>query len=382
MLPAINEAMKKYHPDKKRRRYIKRRLVRLELHELKRKENRRGHAIMSSRPSKSLKSSKSKDINRKDYKKIITLPQNFSLSDNYRETIAKINEIRNIGKKGGVYVDFDNIKKIGVAAALVLVSEFEVANIKEKKGTRWARALDNNWNREVRRLLHDMGFYELLDLRRDSKDRGRNNPDEEFLKFHSGKANIQDAGKILSDISDEISKFAAGNLPHLMVLKASISEAVLNTRYHAYGDIEKHEEFARWWISASLSKSGDEIKVICYDRGRSIPKTLPSNYRDWLRTVKSIAEFDPIYDALLIKAAMEENRTSSPQKGRGNGLPELIEVIAHSNEGKLMVFSRNGKVTYSKSSSGETRWNPEGLPVPIKGTLIIWSIITKARKTS
>ena len=312
---------------------------------------------------------------RNDYKEWaqVLLPDNFCLTDNYDRVVSAISKIRTlIGKKK--YINFNTIREMDIAAALMLAAELEVSKIKSK--TSQMMAHDSDWDPKVKILLGQMGFLELLAA--DSKISSHTKPSKNqiFVKFHSGHKLIGETTKQMVD--DLQQHMITGKLaPELrLYLYVGIFEAIVNTHQHAYKNKGSDAELNRWWISASIDTQTNEIKIVCYDRGETIPKTI-QNSREKSIAIKSFLQdtCSRPSDGEVIVAAIKRKTYSTKLNNRGVGLSELLRLIDVNQQGVLRVYSGTGMAEFNRSL--KTKKEPcvfHKLSQKMRGTLVEWSI--------
>ena len=312
---------------------------------------------------------------RRDYKKWpqLRLPSNLSLTENYDQVTGIISKLRaRIGKKK--YINFNAIRQVDTAAVLMLAAELEVNKIKSK--TPKMTANDSDWNPKVRTLLEQMGFLELLSADSEMPSRTESSEDQIFIKFRSGnKLNGEITRQMLDSLKRRITvgKLAPELWLHIYV---GILESITNTRQHAY-DSDGDVELNLWWISASVNTQSGEIKVVCYDRGKTIPKTMhDSKERSPVINFLLQNVIPGASDDKIILTTMENNLSSTKKDYRGQGLSELLSLIDENNQGTLRIYSGKGMVEFRRpGKSGENSTFSRELPRKMRGTLIEWSII-------
>ena len=244
------------------------------------------------------------------------------------------------------------------------------------------RARDNEWNNTVRNLLIDeMGFLKFLKVSPQSQHHSQQQgtKDEIFVNFVSGtRLDGQDVLKIIKEV-ERVS--ATEKIPQKLHLPfyAGVSEAITNTHHHAYTSRVKKKPSERWWVSASFNVATGEVKVVCYDRGLTIPGTLRDSSETKLRKLGikllSLIKSDGS-DHELMKISIQERKTSTKLPGRGRGLSELRNLIDQSKQGTLKIYSGKGIVEYRKHSKDtEESVVSKSLPRRMNGTLVEWSII-------
>lgn len=303
----------------------------------------------------------------------IKLPERFDLARNFVGVVEQINRLRNVGKKT-FSIDFSGIRSVDAPAALMLAAELEVVKIRDDR--RYV-ADDHKWAPDVRRQLMSMGLFDLLQVRRQQKKGGGELLDEMFVQFVSGFGQLK--SHEFTNIISRSESLWGHKMPGVVYtpLFDGISEAALNTLYHAYPDA-REDETARWWVSASVNKKSGEIKVICYDRGATIPKTIRDS-EDMMKQIMSRLKGKGT-DKDIIYAAMRRRQTSSKEKHRGHGLMSLRNSIAHNGQGVLEIYSGRGAAKYRMPArKGAKKYSRHRLKTTLHGTLVIWSIIPSTR---
>lgn len=303
--------------------------------------------------------------------KIVKLPENFTLSANYDKVVKIINRMKMPTKKR-CYINFNAIRRVSTAAALMLAAELDVDMI--SSGAKKMQAHDLDWDPKVSELLKQMGFLDLLRAESEINQPAANSGNGEvFIKFASGNGL---ADELIDKIIQETEKHvASGKIARELrfPLFAGMSEAMTNTCQHAY---EQKTELNRWWISASVNRTTGEIVVVCYDRGRMIPGTLRASESKLARFLSHFTDSDHT----IICNALQRGQTSTHQLHRGKGLPELIRLIDENRQGILKIYSGDGMVKYDfAGESGENRYFSRSLGRKMRGTLVEWSIIPSKR---
>lgn len=182
----------------------------------------------------------------------------------------------------------------------------------------------------------------------------------------------------------ELSRFVGDSEPlradvHL-ALNSALGEAMANVAAHAYPEVvgeSDGEQLNLWWVSASADRDARTLRVVAYDQGASIPVTLPQ--RSWASALSFSSALASIsrdgtvphpHDAAYIEFAMGEGNTQTGLPGRGEGLPQMKDLVKICGAGSLTILSRGGVCCYRP---GE-QVNSQPLPIPIKGTLIEWEM--------
>ena len=137
------------------------------------------------------------------------------------------------------------------------------------------------WDPTVRRLLKEMGFFELL--RTDYPTEEPTISDDRYVKFRRGP--LVD-GSVIDELR-ELHLDPHVSVPNKRLLFSAVTEAMTNVRQHAY---RKHAPYSFepqfWWLSAAFNTEEQMINIMIYDRGSGIPETLR---RTWPEKFKMLA---------------------------------------------------------------------------------------------
>ena len=287
----------------------------------------------------------------------------------------------------GYYADFTPIENIATAAALVLAAEFyrlkdysSKRQQHKQKASRLALVDFHKWKNRSISTLYNLGFLDLLDVcmqENEVPDKGYS--DKRIQKFMTGNRLDPPSVSYLRDrLAILTNKLEAAEDIKLGIYDG-LSEAMTNTLDHAYQDAQKHIRFpilnGQWWMTGSVTNCGSEIEVVFFDQGISIPCHLPKNKGEYLREYFR-EYFNPSAqdDAMMIKAAMEINRSSTNEKNRGKGLSQIQNLIKLAPKGKLRILSRKGEYIYNKVDGKKPSVNTRTLEGDIGGTLIHWHL--------
>ena len=309
----------------------------------------------------------------------IVLPEKLNFNSDLEITALNINAIRYLTQKRKVShrayrlgsVNFDYLKSISTSASLVLTAEL----------SKWDDEIRNrltpniqNWDKDILVHFYDLGFFDLfkkkpIEIDKFKTDTGHSRRIVKYIKGRCGddqktralKTNITDM------IGDQINKW--------MFLHGGLSEAIVNVSHHAYPkaygftDAEKN-----WYLTASFNTSEKELKVVFYDQGIGIPKSLPTSDL-WEKTLEYLSIFpfvDRKKDETLLRAAVELDRTSTNESDRGKGLQDLLEFIRQRKNGCLSILSLKGLFELEVINGAESV-RTDHFNNPVRGTLIIWS---------
>lgn len=312
-------------------------------------------------------------------KKALTLhlPATMNFSDYYETTttymiaIRKLTEQRRKSKNQYYlkHVNFDGLRKISSSAALVLTAELSKWDDTIRSNL---TPLIKNWDPDILQQLRDLGFFNLFRKSPtfpEIKSEGHIN----LVKYIKGSCGDSDKPR---QLKEEIQSIVGDRIDKWTFLHGGLTEAITNVSHHAY----PNHEFLRkadksWYLAGSYNSKTQELKISFYDQGIGIPKSLPTS-EIWERVLSFLSRFNigkGRLDAEMLRAAMEIDRTSTGESDRGKGLQDLLEFIRQRGEGYLSVLSRRGLYRFSLKD-GEKQIKIHSFKMPLKGTLIIWSV--------
>ena len=311
----------------------------------------------------------------------ITLPCNMNFSDDYEETTVYVTAIRKLAEvstnsitKIYGFVNFDNLSQISTSAALVLTAEI----------SKWDDAVRNKvhprtekWNEEIFKRFNDLGFFDLFSNHNIKQGTTATTETKDVNLVKYIKRDTGDAG-VTELLKKTMTEIVGENIDKWTFLYNGLSEAITNVTHHAYPD-KDHEESTdkNWYLTGSFTRSSKQLKIVFYDQGIGIPNSLPAS-KIWERVLDlaskiSNSSLSPRRDEVLLKAAVELERTSTGDSDRGKGLPDLLEFVKQRNDGYLSILSQKGLYKYSLHN-GKSKIKTERFSNPILGTLIIWCV--------
>ncbi|UYO51673.1 hypothetical protein [Rhodopseudomonas palustris] len=299
----------------------------------------------------------------------ILLPEVLSLRDNYEETVASIEELRDaaLNQHRSIMLYFDRLTSLEPAATLLLTAE--IYRCKNLRPARNGLLVNGNYptDNSIILQLSEMGFYRLIDvpeldnvLRDDEADRPY------FVPFRTFKGvDPQFAATFCTLVSH-----GAFNLGELALgrMVGALKEAMGNSEEHAYrGETGLPTMKGRWWVTGYIDPGSHEMMIVFFDQGVGIPKTLTIDLFDRVKALKSLS-WEPS-DGHLVAAATELHRTSTGLGGRGKGFRDMKKFVDTCHDGELWVLSNRGSYAYIKNRDQIVDRSSS-----IGGTIIQWRV--------
>ena len=304
----------------------------------------------------------------------IKCPRIMSLAENFDGVTRLLKQLRRQStrqRQERVYINFKEIDQISAGAALVVAAELDRWNHVPHHQGRKLRAVDvEEWDKDVRHRLKDMGFFNLLHVRARETDE-IDSSGTKYFRFRSGR---RVEGKAIEDLRTlDLEPFFGDNVPNRRRLYAAVTEAMTNVVHHAYRDRTQTIR-PNWWLAASHNAQAGEVRILLYDQGEGIPKTLPRKFGERIRQILQ----DRILptDADMVRAAHELTRTASGQNHRGHGLQRDVRKYAESVEctSAYRVTSLRGQYTWERQPDCQAQESEHNYMRSLPGTLIEWRL--------
>ncbi|WP_410704813.1 hypothetical protein [Citrobacter freundii] len=321
---------------------------------------------------------------------VVHLPEQLDLDSSYDQTLQALTAIRKLvvllecfkGYKlpKSVYkigsINFDKLKKISTSTALILTSEI----------ARWDSGIRkklvpqvDKWDDEIYHSFSQLGFFELFKNKPTKKPEGTNDIDINYVKYFKGSfINKEYARSSKRKLKSSIIELVGNDVPEWTFLHSGLSEAVTNVTHHAYPDSESLVwNDKSWYLTGSFNTKTRKMTISFFDQGIGIPNSL-SDSTIWEAVLKfmdkiNLPAADRKLDSVLLKAAVNIDRTRTGESDRGKGLQDLLEFIKQRNEGSLSIHSQKGSYT-CEFINGKLTEHSKSYQRPLCGTLITWSV--------
>lgn len=279
------------------------------------------------------------------------------------------------------YLDFSRIDHISTSASVVLAANYDRAS---RLAGRVPPTVNlETWSDPAFTTLYELGFFSIVGHVRQTDERYRDSISGEFRTMAMISGTNSNELRSACESIMQLSYFIGDSHPLrpdvMKALNSALGEALSNVTQHAYpGTYETtHAKVDRWWVSASADRSARTLRVVVYDQGASIPWTLPN--RSWaskldprklpLLVPRPGQEKNP-FDADYIKFAIGEGTSQTYEEHRGQGLPQMRDLVRICGAGSLTILSRAGMCCYTPDEGLMS----SALPLPIEGTLIEWEM--------
>lgn len=304
----------------------------------------------------------------------IVLPDRLCFKTNFSDTATCLDQIRRncLIDNVPVMLHFEHVAHLDPAAALVLVAEiYRCRNLRTYAGG-WIVNGTYPRNPAIYKLMRDMGFFNLLNIRDDRPEEPRLDEDgSAYLGFITDStvdgAMVDQFVTVIENHILKMNPVARGKLV------GAIKEAMSNTLDHAHLLKTDYQSMPnRWWLSSRVNVKEHEVVIMLFDQGVGIPRTLePTTYEAVLATLVNLSTLRGVSkqpsDGEMIKAATELHRTGTGQSGRGKGFRNMKQFVDSCPDGELRVLSNRGVYHYM---SGTEQVEDQALSVG--GTVIEW----------
>lgn len=277
------------------------------------------------------------------------VPQNFSLTENFEETVLFFNDVLEYifdRKKIEVGIKFDMSKVKSVTNDAIMYLLAIVKNVKAKCFLSGNLPIDEN----ARKVVIESGFLSYVNSEKDivlSKDTDK-------IQIKSGNTINQ---YIVKDICDFVIQKFNINRKQCRFLYDMLMEMMANTSQHAYNS----NRLLNYWY-LFVEKHADSIKFVFLDTGLGIPQTISKKiFSEKMNIIKEKTDAEYIYSALK-----GESRTRTTKGHRGKGLP------------KIYNYNEDGKIKYLQIISGRGLIEKNEkivLKNKFAGTLFSWEIM-------
>lgn len=316
------------------------------------------------------------------YKQItLHLPEAMNFSTHYEQTAIHLSAIRKLVSTQDTLnapklrlVRFDQLKSLSTSASIALTAEL----------SRWDDHINHGlkprletWDKSIITQLNEFGFFSLfaIDVIPPEFLLSDNSTNVRYVPYIKGKQGEKHHRQTLKA---EIEKVVGDEIEKWLILSSGLSEAITNVSHHAYPEqFEFDDQDKCWYMGGSYDKRDCTLRVVFFDQGVGIPKSLPTS-KIWENILDLMSQLSIPYaeqkkDAVLLKAAVEYERTSTNKQDRGKGLQDLLDFIRERKGGYLSILSQKGLFKYSLENGNEST-KSESFSNPIQGTLIIWKV--------
>ena len=294
----------------------------------------------------------------------VSCPEILALESNFDGVVKLIDSVRERSRRRrneGTYIDFKPIRTVKPSGALVLAAELDRWNQLPKSHRFGDRSDVHAWDPQVRQLLGDMGFFDLLGVSGVPLERPDGGP--RYVKFRRG---TMVDGRSIHELRElDLSPFI--DVPNTPLLFAAVSEAMTNVVHHAYKG-SRSQAPRCWWLSAAHNAEEGELVILIYDQGLGIPCTVPQNFGERVRGLFGET------DAALIRAAHYLGRSETGEAHRGFGLERDVRRYVRDFEGRGTYRVISGKGEYTVQSGEGGTETVRTFKRPLRGTLIEWRL--------
>lgn len=308
------------------------------------------------------------------------LPERMNFYRDYDATVLHIAAIRKFSGPAAAVpkhafrlcnVNFDCLRQISTSAALVLTAELSKWDDAVRQRL---RPRIDNWDPDILERFASLGFFDLFQDNPLKSGAGRRKPDSNIrtVRYIKGRCGDNEQARLLKN---EIVSIVGDSIGKWTFLHSGLTEAITNVTHHAYPDEYRFaERDQNWYLTGAYNRSSNEIKIVFYDQGIGIPKSLPAS-DIWERVLEFLSAL-PLAarkrDEVLLRAAIALDRTRTDDTDRGRGLQDLLEFVRQRQNGYVSIMSLRGLYKLTVVNGVETEKHVY-FKDPINGTLIIWN---------
>ncbi|OZS41361.1 hypothetical protein ASV53_24155, partial [Photobacterium sanguinicancri] len=224
----------------------------------------------------------------------------------------------------------------------------------------------------------ELGFFDLFDNKpKKPKLINVKEPDVNYVNYLKGKCGDSEKTRTLKEALLKL--VDTKQIKKWTFLHSGLTEAITNVSHHAYPDSGHYKSCDKnWYLTGSFNKSTRRMKIVFYDQGIGIPKSLPAS-EIFEKVLSYISKLplkgsDRWQDEVLLRAAVEMDRTSTYDTDRGKGLQDFQVFIDQLGSGSLSIISQKGLYKYTVKNDVSTI-KTVNFKRPVYGTLIIWSVV-------
>lgn len=313
---------------------------------------------------------------------IVHLPEVLNFSSHYEQTATNFNVIRmlvtephNAANSLSLrYVDFEKVRKLSTSASIVLAAE--LSRWDQHSANRLKPRLET-WDPQIIAQLYQFGFFGLFFGEAANPDTSLTfgESDLKFTPYIKGKHGEKEHRR---ELKHQIEELIGDEVDRWIILSTGLSEAITNVSHHAYPESANiSERDKNWFMGGSFEQKTQTLRIVFFDQGIGIPRSLPVS-KVWESVLSFLGKLgipsaERKKDAVLLRAAVEYERTSTNDPDRGKGLQDLLDFVRERKSGYLSILSGKGLFKYS-IEDGIERNKTETFSQPINGTLIIWKV--------
>ena len=295
----------------------------------------------------------------------VVLPEILDLQENRSQFIDILGQVRKVLLNNENFlIDHRNLKCIEKEALLVLTAEIErcsrISGIKLRGMCKYTPK-----DSSIRTLLKMIGYWDYFNIDLNDCSGSYHSDKELYLKI-VGDTVI--SGEKIGNLITFFEGLICFDEETRDKFSDAMLEAAANTVEHAYKEKQVIETINKWWLTASLNTSTDEISFIFYDQGLGILNTLETSQRH-IKLKRLVLSWihEGVSKGGILKNLVTTNLSSYKDERRGNGLISFKSFIDQVEDGELTIYTDN--VSYSAISDQICNYNSS-----IDGTLIVWKI--------
>lgn len=254
------------------------------------------------------------------------------------------------GRAPRVIVDHRPLKSLSPSAALVLIAHLYRAH---RRRPDLGLFVQLPVATEAKDLLGMIGYYRYF--KESIEWTSPTDSQRYYLEHRRGEQVIPEHAEALCSHLQLQGRLSSAKL------YAALIEGMGNAIEWGYD--KKESGYRWWWLLGYRDAQTGEMAYSFYDQGVGIPVSIRVKLLDFLPFVR------PSGSDLIETAVVEGRYSRTKQRGRGTGLPTLLDFVEEGSDGELLIFSNESRCIFHHGKPVRK----DDFSMGLRGTLISWN---------